>query len=183
MDQSSQSKLVRPRKKWVVTVHGDGHEMVLEQETMMRDGLRKKMKCHMDKMIQLKCLVSPTATCETAHFRGGSCALDPTLALPSFGLQTAGGAANSCSQIKHGQSWLKPFSLELSVFVDAGLGVWFVVLCCCRDPGDCLSLVCCCRDPGDCLSPVLVWSLPLLLSKDFQSGMVRDGFQTKRRAS
>ena len=33
------------------------------------------------------------------------------------------------------QFWLKPLSLELSVFFDAGLGVWFVVLCCCRDPG------------------------------------------------
>ena len=31
----------------------------------------------------------------------------------------------------------------------------------------------------DCLSPVLVWSLPLLLSKGFRSGMVSDAF--KRR--
>ena len=78
----------------------------------------------------------------------------------------------------------RPFSLELSVFffVDTGLGVWFVVcLCCCRDTGDCLPLVCSCRDPGDCLFPVLVWSLPLLLSQDFRSGMVSDGFQTQRR--
>ena len=28
----------------------------------------------------------------------------------------------------------KPFLLEHSGFVDTGLGVWFVVLCCCRDP-------------------------------------------------
>ena len=52
-------------------------------------------------------------------------------------------------------------------------GLWFVAVC--------LPPVCCCRDPGDCLSPVLVWSLPLLLSKDFRSGMVSDGFQTQRR--
>ena len=53
---------------------------------------------------------------------------------------------------------------------DTGLGVLFVVcLCCCRDPGDCLLLVCWCRNPGDCLSLVLVWSLPLLFSKDFRS--------------
>ena len=38
-------------------------------------------------------------------------------------------------------------------------------------------------DPGDCLSPVLVCFLPLLLSKDFRSGLVSDGFQTKRRGS
>ena len=56
---------------------------------------------------------------------------------------------------------------ELSVFVDTRLGVWFVVLCCCRDP-------------GDCLSPVLVWSLPLLLSKDFWSGMGSDGVRGDR---
>ena len=49
------------------------------------------------------------------------------------------------------------------VFVDTGLGVWFVVLCCCRDP-------------SDCLSPALEWSLPLLLANDFWSGMVSDGF-------
>ena len=60
-----------------------------------------------------------------------------------------------------------------SVFVDT-----VMVLCCCRDPSDCLSPVCGCRDPGDCLSLVLVWSLPLLLSEDFRSGMVSDGFQT-----
>ena len=64
----------------------------------------------------------------------------------------------------HFGSW--PFSLELSVLVDTGLGVWFVLLCCCRDPCDRLA-VCCCRDPGDCLSLVQVWSLPPLLSKDF----------------
>ena len=52
---------------------------------------------------------------------------------------------------------------ELSVFVDTGTGVLFVVLCCCRDP-------------GDCLLPVLVWSLRLLLSKEFWAGMVCDGF-------
>ena len=34
---------------------------------------------------------------------------------------------------------------------------------------------------GDCLSPVLVWSLPPLLSKIFWSGMGSDGFQTQRR--
>ena len=56
------------------------------------------------------------------------------------------------------------------LFVDTGLGVLFVVLCCCRDP-------------GNCLLPVLVWSLPLLLSKKFWSGMVSDGFQTQRRGS
>ena len=50
------------------------------------------------------------------------------------------------------ESVWEAFSLELSVFVDTGLGVRFVVLCCCRDPGECLSPVCCCRDPGDCLS-------------------------------
>ena len=43
--------------------------------------------------------------------------------------------------------------------------------------------LCCCRDPGDCLSLVLVWSLPLLLSKDFWSGMGSDGFQAERRGS
>ena len=59
--------------------------------------------------------------------------------------------------------WLKPFSLELFVFVDTGSGVWFVVFCWCRDP-------------GDCLSPVPVWSLPLFLSKDFWPGMGSDGF-------
>ena len=57
---------------------------------------------------------------------------------------------------------------ELSVFVDTGLGVWFVVLCC-----RC--------DPGDCLTPVLVWSLPLLLLKGFGSGILNDGVQTQRR--
>ena len=46
-----------------------------------------------------------------------------------------------------------------------------------------MVFVCACRDPGDCLSLVLVWSLPLLLSKDFQSGMVSDGFLTQRRGS
>ena len=57
----------------------------------------------------------------------------------------------------HDPFWLKPFSLELSVFVNTGLGVWFVVcLCCCRDPSDCLPPVCCCRDSGDCLSLVRV---------------------------
>ena len=60
-------------------------------------------------------------------------------------------------------------------------GLWFCVAC--RDPGDFLSPVCCCRDLGDCLSLLLVWSLPLLLSKDFRSGMVSDGFQTQRRGS
>ena len=58
-------------------------------------------------------------------------------------------------------------------------GLWFCVAC--RDPSDFLSPVCCCRDLGDCFSPVLVWSLPLLLSKDLRSGMVSDGFQTQRR--
>ena len=44
-------------------------------------------------------------------------------------------------------------------------------------------VLCCRRDPGDCLSPVLVWSLHLLLSKDFRSGMGSDGFQTQRRGT
>ena len=47
-------------------------------------------------------------------------------------------------------------------------GLWFCVAC---------------RDPGDCLSGELVLSLPLFFSKDFQSGMVSDGFQTQRRGS
>ena len=59
--------------------------------------------------------------------------------------------------------------------------LWSCVAC--RDPSDCLSPVCCCRDPRDCLSLVLKWSLPLLHLKDFQSGMVSDGFQTERRGS
>ena len=42
---------------------------------------------------------------------------------------------------------------------------------------------CPCRDSGDCLSPVLVWSLPLSLSKDVRLGMVSGGFQTQRRGS
>ena len=54
-------------------------------------------------------------------------------------------------------------------------------MCASCDPEDCLSPVCFCRDPGGCLSPVLVWSLPLLFSKDFRSRMVSDGFQTQRR--
>ena len=56
-----------------------------------------------------------------------------------------------------------------------------MVLCCCHVPCDCLSPVCCCRDPRDCLSPVLVWSLPLLLSKDFRSGVVSDGFSNAEK--
>ena len=56
-----------------------------------------------------------------------------------------------------------------------------MVLCCCHVPCDCLSPVCCCRDPRGCLSPVLVWSLPLLLSKDFRSGVVSDGFSNAEK--
>ena len=56
-----------------------------------------------------------------------------------------------------------------------------MVLCCCRDPGDCPFSYVFFSDPNDCLSPVLVWSLPLLLSKDFRSGMVSDGFQTAEK--
>ena len=58
--------------------------------------------------------------------------------------------------------------VKLCVSVDTGLGV---------------LVLCCCRDPGDCLSPVLVWSLPLLLSKVFWSGRSSDSFQTQRRGS
>ena len=47
------------------------------------------------------------------------------------------------------QQMLRWKSKKRSVFVDTGLGVWFVVLCCCRDLGDCPSLVILC---GPCRS-------------------------------
>ena len=64
----------------------------------------------------------------------------------------------------------KPCSLELFVFADTGLGVWSVVCAVVAIPAT-VFLLCWCG------------SLPLLLSKDFRSGMLSDGFQTQRRGS
>ena len=63
--------------------------------------------------------------------------------------------------------WLKPFSLELSLFVDTGLGVWFVVVCVAVAIPATVFLLCWC---GPC-------------PKDFRSGMGSDGFQAQRRGS
>ena len=113
----------------------------------------------------LSTLVHQTGTC--ILLSATSCTCPRALgAAPFCKLKCARCKQHVVSTFQHG----KPFSLELSVSVDTGLGVWFVILCCCRDP-------------CDCLSPVLVRSLPLLLSKDFWSGMGSDGFQTQRRGS
>ena len=78
----------------------------------------------------------------------------------------------------------EPFSLELSVFVDTGLGVglWFVCVCC-RDPGDCLFLVCSVAIPGDCLSLVACGLAALVSGKVSWLVMGHDGLQTQRKKS